>query len=67
MCSLAQQRFLCRQGAGYKEAADGTDFFVGRSVGGGKRTTEALALKRAFMNERGRMDVIHRARWDTLK
>ena len=46
--------------------ADRTDLFVGRSTGAGQRTTESLASKRAFMNERGGMDVIHRARWDTL-
>ena len=66
-CSLTLlHRHLSRQGAGYKEVADRTDLFVGRSMGAGQRTTEALASKRAFMNERGSMDGIHRARWDTL-
>ena len=39
---------------------------MGQSAGGRKWTTEALGSKRAFMSERGGMDVIHRARWDTL-
>jgi len=42
------------------------DLFVGRSGGGGKRTTASLASKRALVNESGRVDVTHCARWDTL-
>jgi len=42
-----------RHGAGYEEAADITDSFVGRSVGGGKRTTAALASKRTLVNDNG--------------
>jgi len=34
---------------------------VGRGAGGGKRMTAALPSKCAFVNERGRVDVIHRS------
>ena len=39
---------------------------MGRSAGGGKSMTAALPSKCAFVNERGRVDDIHHAGWDTL-
>jgi len=42
------------------------DSFVGQSAGDGKRATAALASKHALVNEKGRVDVIPCARWDTL-
>jgi len=43
-----------------------TDSFVGQSAGGGKRTAAAVASKRAVMNDKCRVDVIHYARWNGL-
>ena len=46
-------RFLLwRQGAGHKEAADRTESFVGRSAGGGKRTS-STALETRFRERQG--------------
>ena len=61
-------RFLrWRHGSGYEEAVDMTHSFVGRSARGRKRTTAALSLKRALVNDNGRAEyVIPCARWDTL-
>jgi len=36
------------------------DLFVGRNAGGGKRTTAALASKRALVNENCRVGVMSR-------
>ena len=48
----------------YEEVADMMDLFVGQSVGGGKRTTAALALKGTLVNNNGSVGVIPCSRWD---
>ena len=50
--------------AGYGEAADMTDSFVGGSAGGVKRTTAVLASKGALVNDNGSVGVIPCSRWD---
>ena len=45
-------------------AAGMTESFIGRGVG--ERTTAAPASKRALANDKGRVDAISWARWDTL-
>ena len=55
---------LLKLSAGYEEAADMMDLFVGWSAGCGKRPTAALALKGALVNDHGSVDVIPCSRWD---
>jgi hypothetical protein len=59
----SHSRFLrLRHGAGYEDAADMTDLFVGRGAGGGKRTMAALASKYVFVNEKGAGRMLYIAR-----
>ena len=46
-----------RRCTGYEEADSTTESFIGRSAGGRERTTVAPALKRPFLNKKGRLDV----------
>lgn len=57
-------RVILELSAGYEEAADMTDSFVGRSAGGGKRTTAPLASKGALVNDDGSVGVIPCSRWN---
>ena len=47
-------------------AAGMSESFIGRGVGRGEGRTAAPASKRALVNEKGRVDAVSWARWDTL-